>query len=332
MKQIKINPILSDNEVKKLEGTFFTKDLIKYHIKEDTKVLNENGDILCVYKKKVVPKDILNKCRESFRKAAGQSNNRGLASGLITEKYKVGDKIGGRTIGEIHGTRYVPINLKDKKLSKTSYALTVNSGIIGYSDRYPRIPYCRSTMYNQRNFPDFLKCIPYIKCVDNFFKEYAPARYKIQRAMADKTAQDFVIKDTSFTTVTVNKNFRTAGHYDNGDLKEGFGNLGVISKGKYDGGVTVIPRYGVGLNLQDGDVAIFDVHELHGNTKITRKGYYERISVVCYYREKMIYCGNSEYELNRAKTNTKKVALPKELDKAKKIKESILNEFSHSNS
>ena len=325
MKQIKLKPILTDEEIKKLEGTFFTPDLIKYHIKEDTKVFNENGDILAVYKKDAVPKDILNNCRTSFRKAATQSNNRGLASGLLSNKYKVGDKIGSRTIGKIDGTRYTPINLKDNKLSNTSYALTVNSGLMGFSDRYPRIPYCRSTMYNQRNLQGYKKCLPYIKCVDNFFKEYAPKRYNIQKKMAEKTNQDFVIKDTAFTTITVNKNFRTAGHYDNGDLKEGFGNLGVISTGKYEGGITVIPKYGVGLDLQDGDLAIFDVHELHGNTEIIRKGYYERISTVCYYREKMIYCGNAEYELKRAKTNTKKVALPEELEKAKKIKEEIIN-------
>jgi hypothetical protein len=48
--------------------------------------------------------------------------------------------------------------------------------------------------------------------------------------MAEQSSQDFIIKDTAFSTVTVNKNFRTAGHYDNGDLKEGFGNLGVISQ------------------------------------------------------------------------------------------------------
>ena len=41
----------------------------------------------------------------------------------------------------------------------------------------------------------------------------------------------------------------------------------------------------------------------------------------------MIYCGDAEYELNRAKTNTKKVANEEELQKAKLIKEEILNEL-----
>jgi len=37
----------------------------------------------------------------------------------------------------------------------------------------------------------------------------------------------------------------------------------------------------------------------------------------------MIYCGTKEYELERAKTETKKIALPEELLKADQIKKSI---------
>jgi len=40
----------------------------------------------------------------------------------------------------------------------------------------------------------------------------------------------------------------------------------------------------------------------------------------------MIYCGNADYELNRAKTNTKKVANEEELQRAKIIKDEILND------
>tara|TARA_R100000995_G_C3482968_1_gene125216 strand:- start:2129 stop:3109 length:981 start_codon:yes stop_codon:yes gene_type:complete len=324
MKLLKIEPILDDQQIKSLEGTYFSKDLIKHHITEDTKVLNENGDILAVYKKNAVPKDILDKCRVSFRKSISVSNNRGQAAGPLPADLKIGDKFNGLTVGKIGKNRFYPL-LASGKLSKSPKAKAVHSSIIGFSDRYPRIPYCRRTVFTQNNWKHYNRCLPYVKCVDNFFAKYAPKRYKVQRKLADETSKDFVINDTAFTTVTVNKNFRTAGHYDNGDLKEGFGNLGVISQGKYDGGITVIPKYGVGLDLKDGDLAIFDVHELHGNTEIIRKSFYERISVVCYYREKMIYCGDADYELNRAKTNTKKVALPEELQRAKLIKDKILN-------
>ena len=330
MKLLKLNPILDQEQISNLKGTFFTKDLVKHHITEDTKIVNENGDILAVYKKNAVPKEVVDKCRSSFRKSISVSNNRGQAAGPIPPELKIGDRIDGLTIGKIMGNRFLPL-LKSGKLSKSAKAKAVKSSIIGFSDRYPRIPYCRTSMWTQRNWKEYNNCLPYIKYVDAFFKQHAPARYKIQKKMAEKSSQDFIIKDTAFSTVTVNKNFRTAGHFDNGDLKEGFGNLGVISQGQYDGAITVIPRYGIGLDLKDGDLAIFDVHELHGNTETTTKTFYERISIVCYYREKMIYCGNYEYELKRAKTNTKKVANEEELQRAKLIKDEILNENLHSN-
>jgi len=330
MKLLKLNPILNEEQISNLKGTFFNKDLIKHHITEDTKIVNENDDILAVFKKNAVPKEVVDKCRGAFRKSISVSNNRGQAAGPIPDHVKVGDKIDGLTVGKIMGNRFLPL-LKSGKLSKSAKAKAVKSSIIGFSDRYPRIPYCRTSMWTQRNWKEYNKCLPYIKYVDSFFKQHAPARYKIQKKMAEKSSQDFIIKDTAFSTVTVNKNFRTAGHFDNGDLKEGFGNLGVISQGQYDGAITVIPRYGIGLDLKDGDLAIFDVHELHGNTETTTKTFYERISIVCYYREKMIYCGNYEYELKRAKTNTKKVANEEELQRAKLIKDEILNENLHSN-
>jgi len=325
MKLLKIEPILNEKQIQNLKGTYFTKDLIKHHITEDTKVLNENGDILAVFKKNAVPKDVVDKCRSSFRKSISVSNNRGQAAGPLPENLKVGDKFDGLTVGKIGSkNRFYPL-LSNGKISKSPKAKAVNSSIIGFSDRYPRIPYCRRTSFTQRNWKHYNQCLPYIRCVDEFFKQYAPARYNVQKKMAEKSSKDFIIKDTAFSTITVNKNFRTAGHYDNGDLKEGFGNLGVISQGKYDGAITVIPRYGIGLDLKNRDLAIFDVHELHGNTETIRKGYHERISVVCYYREKMIYCGDSEYELNRAKTNTKKVADEQEIFRAEKIKNEVLN-------
>ena len=330
MKLLKLNPILNKQQISNLKGTFLNENLIKYHITEDTKIVNENGDILAVFKKNAVPTKVIDQCRSSFRKSISENNNRGQASGPIPVEFKIGDKLDGLTIGKINGNRFYPV-LKSGKLSKSPKSKKVKSSIIGFSDRYPRIPYCRTTMWTQRNWKEYVNCLEYIKYVDAFFKQHAPVRYKIQKKMTEKTSQDFVIKDTAFTTVTVNKNFRTAGHFDNGDLKEGFGNLGVISQGQYNGAITVIPKYGIGLDLKNGDLAIFDVHELHGNTEIICRTYYERISVVCYYREKMIYCGNYEYELNRAKTNTKKIALPEELEKAKIIKENILNETKSNN-
>jgi hypothetical protein len=324
MKSIKLEPIMEEKDADALIGSFLDESFIKYHITEDTEVFKENGDLLCILKKNVVPEQTLEMARGPFRKAISPTNNRGSAAGDVSKLYKVGDKIGSATIGEIKGNQYRAL-LKDGTLSKTMHAIPVDSSVIGYMDRYPRIPYCRTTAFSQKYFNEYNLCVPYIKCIDEVFKQYAPHRYKIQKGMAEASSEDFIIKDTAFTTVTVNKNFRTAAHKDKGDLKEGFGNLGVISRGKYNGFITVLPRYGVGLDINHGDVALFDVHEVHGNTEPEKISYFERISIVCYYREKMIYCGNKQYELDRAKTETKKVALPEEIEKADKIREKILS-------
>ena len=39
--------------------------------------------------------------------------------------------------------------------------------------------------------------------------------------------------------------------------------------------ITVLPRYGVGLDVGHGDVALFDVHEVHGNTEPQKISYFE---------------------------------------------------------
>jgi hypothetical protein len=91
-------------------------------------------------------------------------------------------------------------------------------------------------------------------------------------------------------------------------------NRGVLEQGKYKGGLFMIPRYGLGINLREGDLLIADVHQYHCNSEIfTTKeddiynnnmpndfsklnpelygnDKYSRISFVCYLREKLIEC------------------------------------------
>ena len=94
---------------------------------------------------------------------------------------------------------------KDGTMSKTNQAMTsVNSGIIGYFDRNARFPYCRQTAFNEKEFSKFKKAYPIIKFVDTKYAELMPEHYARQAKVADETSQDFVIRDTAFTTVTVN--------------------------------------------------------------------------------------------------------------------------------
>jgi hypothetical protein len=129
-----------------------------------------------------------------------------------------------------------------------------------------------------------------------------PNEYKLQREVADNTSKDFVIPDTAFTTVTVNKNWQTAVHTDKGDFEEGFGNLVALRKGRYTGGYFVVPKWGVAFDLQNCDLLLVDVHQWHGNTPINKiDDDAKRISLVMYYRKNMINCGTADEENEFAK-------------------------------
>ena len=192
--------------------------------------------------------------------------------------------------------------VEDTYISDTTYANVVNSGIAGWFDRYPRIPYGRATAYTQNHFDKFQMAFPFLQTLDKGFRELLPWRWGNQRAVADKVDPAFLVPGTVFTTVTVNKTFRTAAHFDAGDYADGLSNLLVLSNnGNYSGGYLVFPEYRIAVNVRPGDLLLVNNHEvMHGNTPIVLNDEEaERISLVCYFREKMLELGSKEYEDHR---------------------------------
>lgn len=300
MNTIVTKQILNEDQIKDLEGKYLDESHINHLVETDTMVLKPDGSPLAVFIKNCVPANIAKEAYYSLRKAISKSNNRGMASGELPKDLKVGDKLDGMTVGKILGNRFIPLK-KDGTLSNSPKAKAVESSIIGFADRYARIPYCRTTEFTYKNFDTYKKSLPYIQLISELFKKHLPEKWENQKKQWDKTTEDFRMPNTVFSTVTVNRNFRTACHYDAGDLPEGFGNLAVLSTGEYKGGYTVLPKYGVAVNVKNCDLALFDVHELHGNTEFIHNKPYERISVVCYFRKNMVHCGTAQQELKIAK-------------------------------
>lgn len=205
-----------------------------------------------------------------------------------------------------------PLSAKERKveatklckefISDTTYANTVFSGIAGWFDRYPRIPYGRATAYTERNEEVFAKSYPYLQTLARKFEELLPERYAAQKAFTDKIDPRFVVPKTPYTTITVNKTFRTAAHRDAGDFSDGFSNISCISesgKKEWGGCLFVLPEYRIAVDLHPGDLLLVNNHEgIHGNTEITGDDPM-RISLVCYAREKMAELGSYEYETLR---------------------------------
>lgn len=208
--------------------------------------------------------------------------------------------------------KVVKLNIKERKeeahgveetyISDTTYANVVLSGIAGWFDRYPRIPYGRATSYTQNNYEKFKLSFPFLQTLDRGFRELLPIRHLEQRTAADKIDPAFLVPQTVFTTVTVNKTFRTAAHRDAGDFSDGLSNLLVLSNnGNYSGGYLILPEVRIAVNVRPGDLLLVNNHEyMHGNTPIIlNDDTAERISLVCYLREKMLELGSKEYEENR---------------------------------
>lgn len=288
VKKIYVSPIMTDSEADALAGTLLPATSYKTLITYDADVYcKETKKCIGKFRKKVIPSDIQENAFKSLLIAAKPTNNRGTATKKDDGKNASTHRLN-----------------KNGTISKTTIAAggEVNSGIVGYFDRNPRFPYCRQTAFNQQHFDKFKKAYPIIKLVDHYYSELMPEEYKRQRELADKTSKDFVITNTAFTTVTVNKNWQTAVHQDAGDFKGGFGNLVALRKGQFDGGIFVVAKWGVGFDLQNGDLLLVDVHQWHGNTPIVKQSKdATRLSLVMYYRENMHFCGTAQEEVDRAK-------------------------------
>lgn len=311
-KRREVSPVLTDTQTEKLLGTFLDETSYDEVIRENVDVYcRKSGDCLLKFRRNVIPPAVVKTAYDALLEAAGKTLNRGMAAGKVTQEML--DKLAERdgcargyrlakpANGEEFSTRYHRV-LRDGKLSNTTYAFPVFSGVAGFMGANPRYPYCRQTAFTQKHWDDFVKAYPIIKMVDEFYAALMPRNYALQKAQADKSSPDFVIKGTAFSTITVNKNWQTACHTDKGDFREGFGNLVALRRGKYEGGYFVLPQYRLAVDLQNCDMLLVDVHRVHGNTPIKfvdKKAV--RLSLVMYYREDIAGCSTAKEELNKAR-------------------------------
>jgi hypothetical protein len=300
-----LTKLISDEEAERtLAGKHLGENSFDHLLQTDGDVIDAGtGEYLVRFRKhRLSPHD----CRvayQNLRSAASHTDNRGMAAGEIPADATV-IKRGGETVilGDRSRTRYRQAK-PDGTLSNTNRAVTVQSGIIGFFDRNPRIPFCRQTAFNIQHGDKYEAALPFIQQISEQFRLLMPERWAAQKSEVEKVSPDFIIPGTVFSTITVNKNWQTAVHQDAGDLRAGFGVMTALRAGKFDGCFLCFPQYRVAVDMQSTDVLLADVHQWHGNTPIRGiSPRYERVSCVFYVREKMKKCGSAAEELNRAKT------------------------------
>lgn len=333
VKVIRLTDARPDSDVDFLGGQFLGKEHYDILVSgESADVYKPDGSPLLKLRSQIFRKEDCVAAWKSLRQVTFGSANRGMAGGAVegiadgqemrrkSSDLQRGPKRTGR--GSVYkqkgNVRMRPLK-KDGTLSNTEYAATYAAGdtlpsaIVGYFDRYSRIPYCRLTAFNLEHPELFEKAMPYIRAIDKVFREEMPERYAAQKSIVEKSSRDFVIHGTAFSTITVNKSWRTACHKDAGDFKEGFGVMSALwaeqppgeemtlRMGQSWGNYLIFPKYRVAVNMTAGDVLLADVHEWHGNSPyLGIEGVQERISLVLYFREGIKYCGTAEEEQRRA--------------------------------
>lgn len=281
-KKITISAAMKAEDADQLMGVMASESDYTHLLDYDVDVYDKESG-LCIAKlvRYAIPGTIQQIAFDSFKHAVGDNSNRFTAA-LV-------DKVNEVT--------------KSGKVSNTArvrFTGDVQTGVAGYFDRTPRFPNCRQTAFNKHHLDKFKHAYPIIKLVDQYYETLMPGHYKLQKAMVKRSSADFIIPGTAFSTVTINKNYQTAYHKDSGDFKQGFGNLVALRVGQFSGCNLVLPRWGIAFNIQNGDILLMDVHQVHGNTPMYRHDKDAvRLSLVMYYRENIIKCGTMAQELTR---------------------------------
>ena len=284
METYKLKKQLTDQQAEKLKTKFLTEKNFDLLITDDADGYDLNGNLLFRFRKNAIPMETLKLGVDSFKKSIIAGGGRGIAAGGYINKIK-----------------------KDGTVSNFDSSPIVESGNVGFMDARPGsgvVATCRKTAFARQYFDEFKQGIPFVKFIDEKYRELCPMHYEKQKAIADGTNRNYIIDNTSFTTVTVNKNFRTAVHKDAGDYPDGFGNLIAYREGNWTGGYFCLPQYKVAIDLQNTDILFVDVHQWHGNTEfLNTEQDWLRISFVLYYREYMYKCDQPSKELEKIKMN-----------------------------
>lgn len=318
MNHLQLRSKVMKGEAEKLLGSFVDDNSYDFEVTNDATVYDLEGKRILVFQKDALPQAAIDMAMPALRSL---------------KSHKTSNR------GNYAGSERAPRLRKDGVVSNTNIATPVASSVIGYFDRYPRIPFCRETSFTAKEVEHWAAVQPLIRSVAKAYASLAPDKYAKAMEVVKRTHSDWVIPETPFTTLTVNNTVRGAVHYDKGDLKVGLGAICAFPSVNTRGCKLVFPEHRVAVELRSGDLLLFDSHQMHGNTPIVMAGnpvVYkdasgevvggftntpDRVSVVFYYREGMTQCLSREQEAERAKHLHGSLGIELDIDEQEQGKE-----------
>jgi hypothetical protein len=187
-------------------------------------------------------------------------------------------------------------------VGKRVHGLKSQSAVFGYKPRQEnRQDYCSASAMGKNHPKEHYLISQYAQEIEKHYKEHFPETYdNHQKEVKERVKEEWVIKDTVFTSGIVNKNNQLNYHFDSGNFKNVYSNM-LVFKGNVKGGHLVIPEIDISLEVADSSVTIFDGQDLlHGVSpiKYVHKDSY-RYSIVYYSLQRMWQCLEINEEIGR---------------------------------
>lgn len=246
------------------------------------------------------------KHKDFIRKSAVESDY----STLIKEDCKLIDKESGQLLGVYlvmpqHSMELLKALLtirygKNKRLA----GLITHSRIFGYKPREKiRNDFCTSTQLSRESPIEHEIICSFAKTISKYYKKYCGEIYQEHEEITkSKLLPEWTLEGTPFSSGIINRNNALHYHFDSGNFKKVYSNM-VAFKSNIKGGYLSIPAYGIGLEIANNSLLLFDGQKiLHGVTpfKLLSKNAY-RLSVVYYSLQQMWKCEPMNAELARIK-------------------------------
>ena len=284
----------TDDELAEKLADYVDLEDIDYIVNDTQIGYDENGEILFYFIKNFFTDDEIEVAMPTIEKASTfiVSLGRGHAAGKLDMSHPLWAK-GLKNVKLEENNYHNKYTLNPVGISTRKYKLNnpVHSNLVGYYEK-PLVnfkktiktqPKCRQTQFSARHKELYRNIIPYMERISNEMAKKLPHHYGKQNQFIEKHRER--IGNSCYSTITINKNFRTAIHIDKGDFKDGIGTI--TTAGNFTGGEFCLVDYKVAINIKPNDLLFVNVHKHHGNLPFEGTRY----SMVSYVRENIKKCG-----------------------------------------
>lgn len=192
---------------------------------------------------------------------------------------------------------------------KRARGLVSRSRIFGFRPRLEmRADFCSATSLAVEFPKEHDLVCNFASTIENIYKRNHPDGFAYHKGLSDERLKNsYRIKGSVFTSGIINKNNPLKYHFDTGNFTKVYSCMPVFKSG-IKGGHLALPEYGVGIELKDRSIFMFDGQGImHGVTPIKQESPMSyRYSVVYYTLKRIWQCLEIDEELARIRSKKTK--------------------------